>query len=90
MQSLLPRISVWWRTKRPLTRGLVTSEAAALFDQDGREVLYSKDAFEQLYPASTTKIMTALVALKYGNLADQVTVTEGRGDHRGGSHSRRH
>ena len=56
--------------------GLVTSEAAALFDQDGREVLYSKDAFEQLYPASTTKIMTALVALKYGNLADQVTVTE--------------
>ena len=56
--------------------GLVTSEAAALFDQDGREVLYSKDAFERLYPASTTKIMTALVALKYGNLADQVTVTE--------------
>ena len=56
--------------------GLVTSEAAALFDEDGREVLYSKDAFERLYPASTTKIMTALVALEYGNLSDQVTVTE--------------
>ena len=56
--------------------GLVTSEAAALFDEDGREVLYSKDAFERLYPASITKVMTALVALEYGNLSDQVTVTE--------------
>ena len=55
---------------------LVTSEAAALFDEDGREVLYSKDAFERLYPASITKVMTALVALEYGNLSDQVTVTE--------------
>ena len=56
--------------------GHVTSEAAALFDEDGREVLYSKDAFERLYPASITKVMTALVALEYGNLSDQVTVTE--------------
>ncbi len=55
---------------------LVTSEAGALFDEEDREVLYSKDAFERLYPASITKVMTALVAIKYGNLADQVTVTE--------------
>ena len=41
-----------------------------------REVLYSKDAFEKLYPASITKVMTALIAIKYGNLEDQVTVTE--------------
>lgn len=56
--------------------GLVTSEAGALFDQGNREVLYSKNAFERLYPASITKVMTALVTLKYGNLADRVTVTE--------------
>ena len=56
--------------------GLVTSEAGALFDQGDREVLYSKNAFERLYPASITKVMTALVTLKYGNLADRVTVTE--------------
>ena len=55
--------------------GLVTSEAAALFDEDGREVLYSKDAFERLYPASITKVMTALVAIRHGNLEDEVTVT---------------
>lgn len=54
----------------------VTSQAGALFDLTDREVLYSKDAFEKLYPASITKVMTALIAIKYGNLEDQVTVTE--------------
>ena len=29
-----------------------------------------------MYPASTTKVMTALLALKYGNLSDEVTVTD--------------
>ena len=56
--------------------GFVTSEAGAHFDQGDREVLYSKNAFERLYPASITKVMTALVALKYGTLTDRVTVTE--------------
>ena len=54
----------------------VTSQAGALFDLTDREILYSKDAFEKLYPASITKVMTALIAIKYGNLEDQVTVTE--------------
>lgn len=54
----------------------VTSEAAAVFDLNDRDVLYSKNAFERLYPASITKVMTALVAIKYGNLADEVTVTD--------------
>ena len=57
----------------------VTSQAGALFDLTDREVLYSKDAFEKLYPASITKVMTALIAIKYGNLEDQVTVTEDAG-----------
>ena len=46
------------------------------FDLTDREVLYSKDAFEKMYPASITKVMTSLIAIKYGNLEDQVTVTE--------------
>ena len=29
-----------------------------------------------MYPASITKVMTALIAIKYGNLQDQVTVTD--------------
>lgn len=38
--------------------------AAVLFDVNEKEVLYSKNAHERLHPASLTKVMTALVALK--------------------------
>ncbi len=41
---------------------------------EGGELLSSKAATLKLYPASTTKVMTALLALKYGNLSDMVTV----------------
>ena len=56
--------------------GSFTSEAAALFSLPDRKVMFSKNAFERLYPASITKVMTALIALKYGNLSDVVTVTD--------------
>lgn len=54
----------------------VTAEAAGVFGINTLDTVYSKNVFEKLYPASTTKIMTALVAIKYGNLSDEVTVTE--------------
>ena len=41
----------------------VSAESAVLIDEDG-EVLYEKNADEKSYPASTTKIMTALVTLE--------------------------
>ncbi|MCC8024340.1 MAG: serine hydrolase [Clostridium sp.] len=53
-----------------------TSEAAALFDISDREVYYSKNPFERLYPASITKVMTALVAIKHADLKERVLVTE--------------
>ncbi len=46
-------------------------ESAVLFDVQNKEVIYAKNAFEKLYPASLTKIMTALVAIKHGQM-DQV------------------
>jgi serine-type D-Ala-D-Ala carboxypeptidase (penicillin-binding protein 5/6) len=52
----------------------IIAEAATVVDLDSGEVLYSKNENEQLYPASTTKIMTALLALKYGNLNETITV----------------
>lgn len=45
--------------------------AAVLFDVNNSEVLYSQNAHEKLFPASLTKILTALVALKYGT-TDQI------------------
>ena len=40
---------------------------AGLFDVNGRETLYAKNVHEKLYPASLTKVMTALVALKHNS-----------------------
>ncbi|GLB25839.1 hypothetical protein LXJ15735_20800 [Lacrimispora xylanolytica] len=53
----------------------VTAEAAAVFDLTKGSVIFAKNPFERMYPASITKTMTALVALKYGNLSDEITVT---------------
>ena len=54
----------------------MNAEAGALFNVTDRSVVYSKNTFERLYPARTTKVMTAIIALEEGNLSDQVTVTE--------------
>ncbi len=42
----------------------VDAKAAILIDSDSGKVLYEKNADEQCYPASTTKIMTALLAFE--------------------------
>lgn len=52
----------------------VSAEAAAVFGLDDRSVPFEKQVFERMYPASITKVMTALVVLKYGDLQDMVTV----------------
>ena len=51
------------------------ASSAGLFDLNNRQVLYAKSIHERLYPASITKVMTALVALKYGNPEDMITVS---------------
>ena len=50
--------------------------AAALFDVKNNEIIYSKDANEMLYPASLTKVMTALVAIKNANPDDILVATD--------------
>lgn len=54
----------------------VQAEAAIVMDADTGAVLYAKDIGEVLYPASITKIMTALLALENGNLDDVVKFSE--------------
>ena len=52
-----------------------TSAAAAiLVDADSGRVLYEQNADARMLIASTTKIMTALVAIQEGDLSDVVTV----------------
>lgn len=66
-------------TDNLLTEGVTESisEAAGLFDTVNHEVKFAKNIHERHYPASTTKILTAYVALKHGDLAATATVTEG-------------
>lgn len=54
---------------------LENSYASGLFDLTNKKILYANNQFEELPPASITKIMTALVALKYGNLEDEIHVS---------------
>ncbi|MCM1325690.1 MAG: serine hydrolase [Bacteroidales bacterium] len=52
------------------------AESAVLFDLNNRDVLYAKNAHAQMNPASLTKIMTALVAIKYGSSEQVLTATD--------------
>ena len=50
------------------------SETAVLMDADTGTILYNKGMDEKRYPASITKIMTAILAFKHGNMDDIVTI----------------
>ena len=53
----------------------VSATAAILLDADTGEVLYEKNADRRMLIASTTKILTALVALSAAPLQKEITVT---------------
>lgn len=53
-----------------------TGESAIVMDMTTGAVLYAKDADAQKYPASITKILTALVALEHNALDKIITVTQ--------------
>ncbi len=50
-----------------------TSSAALLMDMNSGRVLFSKNLDERVFPASTTKIMTGIIALEQGNMNDVVS-----------------
>lgn len=49
--------------------------SAALFSLSANETILAKNVYEKLAPASLTKIMTALVALKYGSPDEVLTAS---------------
>lgn len=57
-----------------LTPDHLYSQACILIDAPSGEVLFEHEADTKLYPASTTKIMTLLLALESGNLDQTITV----------------
>lgn len=51
----------------------IYSQGAVLMEASTGKVLYGKNENEKLYPASTTKILTAIIALEKYKLTDRVT-----------------
>ena len=51
------------------------SEAAILIDSKTGKILYDKNSNKKMYPASTTKIVTAILTLEHCNLNDIVTAS---------------
>lgn len=60
-----------------LTDPAIQATSALLIEPTSGTVLYELNADETRYPASTTKIMTALVTLENADLTQQITVEEG-------------
>lgn len=54
----------------------VSAEHAVLMDAASGRVLYEKDAYEPALIASTTKIMTALLAVESGKMEEKVSVSK--------------
>lgn len=53
----------------------LASEAAVLMDAETGQILFDKNAYLVLYPASITKVMTGLLALEHGNPEQELTVS---------------
>lgn len=53
----------------------ITAGTAILLDNKTNQVLYHKDENKKMYPASTTKILTAILVLEHCNLSDVVTAS---------------
>lgn len=77
---------VYVQPERPNIPGLVVSPAdplqkltarsAIVMDTVTGQILYERDIDARRYPASTTKMMTLIVALEHGKLDDIVTVSK--------------
>ena len=68
LDKLIPYLHLTVSEQKELQKSILISEIG--------EISYQKNIYEKMYPASTTKIMTAYLALTRGNPDDIVTVSE--------------
>ncbi len=54
----------------------VSARCAIAIDAESREVLWNQNGYEIVPMASTTKILTSLIAINYGNLEKKVTISK--------------
>ncbi|WP_243108346.1 D-alanyl-D-alanine carboxypeptidase family protein [Butyrivibrio sp. X503] len=54
----------------------IGAKSAIVMEEKTGTILYAKNIHEELYPASTTKIMTCLLAVEGANLNDKITFSD--------------
>lgn len=54
----------------------VSSNGVIIMEDNEQNVMFEKNGYSTFYPASTTKVLTALIALEDGNLNDKVIISK--------------
>lgn len=60
-----------------LEKGHLYGESCILIDATTGRILFEKNAYERRYPASTTKIMTCILAIEHGPMGQMITIPAG-------------
>jgi D-alanyl-D-alanine carboxypeptidase len=68
-------VSQAWAADSTSPRVGINAKAAVVLDASSKQILYSKQADEPMYPASTTKLMTAILLVTYLQPDDPVYVS---------------
>ena len=72
---LFTNLNIVYATDNNADAPEITSGAALLIDNKTNKILYDKNASERMFPASTTKIMTAILVLENCELNEIVTAS---------------
>ena len=72
---LFTNLKIVYATDNDTNAPEITSGAAILIDNKTNRILYDKNASERMFPASTTKIMTAILVLENCELDETVTAS---------------
>ena len=59
----------------------ISAEAGVLYDATTRQILFEKNGSKALYPASTTKLLTGLLAAERLSMSDTITFTDSAVNH---------
>ena len=72
---LFTNLKIVYATDNDTNAPEITSGVAILIDNKTNRILYDKNASERMFPASTTKIMTAILVLENCELDETVTAS---------------
>ena len=85
LKKLIAFIICFFLFPAPCRAFYVSSKACIVLCADTNQVLYGENQHKKMGMASTTKIMTAIVALEYGNTTDIVTISQNAARQEGSS-----